>query len=72
MIIISFVKPLRLDLWFGLWRLRTKLPETSRALGFEQQGHWEYAQQAYEEAMAAVQLKPGQYMIKVERLPFRY
>ena len=48
-----------IDLWFGLWRLRTKLPETSRALGFEQQGHLEYAQQAYEEAMAAIQLKPG-------------
>jgi transformation/transcription domain-associated protein len=43
------------DTWYGLWRLRNKLPETTRALGWEQQGCWEQAQTAYEAIVQTTQ-----------------
>ena len=39
------------DTWFGLWRLRTKLGISAKALAYEQQGSWEEAQVHYEEAI---------------------
>eukprot|EP00122_Pirum_gemmata_P019976 Pgem_evm1s18685 len=40
------------DLWYGLWKLNAKFPETKHALALEQTGHWSKAQVAYEKAMA--------------------
>lgn len=40
------------DLWAGLWQKRSKFAETTIAISFEQQGHFEKAQGAYELAMS--------------------
>ena len=40
-----------IDTWFGLWRLRSKLSQSAKALAYEQQGYWEEAQHQYEYAM---------------------
>ncbi|EDQ87449.1 uncharacterized protein MONBRDRAFT_10012 [Monosiga brevicollis MX1] len=48
------------DTWYGQWRLRAKLTETSRALGWEQQAFWEQAQGAYEAAVQKTQQKGGE------------
>ena len=40
-----------------MWRMRSKLPETALALGFESQGVWDQAQLAYEQAIAVAQTK---------------
>lgn len=43
------------DTWYGQWRLRGKLPETTRALAWEQQGNWEEAQQGFERIVQQTQ-----------------
>ena len=40
------------DMWAGLWQRKARLPETSTAIAYEQQGLYEQAQKAYEAAMA--------------------
>jgi transformation/transcription domain-associated protein len=38
------------DMFYGLWRRRSLLPETNAALSFEQVGMWQQAQSVYENA----------------------
>lgn len=38
------------DMFYGLWRVRCKYPETNAAISYEQNGMWDKAQQLYEQA----------------------
>eukprot|EP00911_Craspedida_sp_UC1_P000079 UC1_evm1s66 len=43
------------DMWFGMWRLRAKLQNTTEALAWEQQGYWQQAQRCYEDVIRSAQ-----------------